>query len=188
LLNALDYMNSQQRLTIMILEDNRADVLLLKEALHKAEMEFIPIIFADGESAFRYIDEAGTEIKPLPDLAILDLNVPKRDGSEVLAQIRRHSAWRQIPVVIFSSSTKRVMLDRAAQADCYITKPAELAEFLQIGEEIRNCVEAVRATRTLLSTMEIAGRQQLDDLLTCSEPATASVEKHVIARSRQKGD
>jgi len=181
-------MSSQQRLTIMILEDNRADVLLLKEALHKAEMEFTPIIFADGESAFSYIDEAGTEIKPLPDVAILDLNVPKRDGSEVLAQIRRHPGWRHIPVVIFSSSTKRVMLDRAAQADCYITKPTELAEFLQIGKEIRTCVEAVRATRTLLSTMEIAGRQQLDDLLTCSEPVTASVEKHVIARSRQKGD
>lgn len=163
-------MSSQQHLAIMIVEDNRADVHLLKEALHQAEIDFTPIVFADGESAFRYIDgDAGTETRPIPDVAILDLNVPKRDGSEVLAHIRRNPRWRHIVIFIFSSSPKRVMLDRAAQADCYITKPTELDEFLKVGEEIRNCVEAVRATRTLLSTIEIAGRQQLDDLLICPE-------------------
>ncbi len=153
--------SQQQRLTIMILEDNRADVRLLKEALHRAEMDFTPIVFEDGESACRYIDgEAGTENRPLVDAAILDLNMTKRDGSEVLAHIRRHPNWRHIAVVIFSSSPKRVMLDRAAQADGYITKPNELDEFLRVGEEIRDCVEAVRATRTLCSTIEIAERKQ----------------------------
>jgi chemotaxis family two-component system response regulator Rcp1 len=113
-------------------------------------MDFTAIIFEDGESAFRYIDgEAGPETKPVPDVAILDLNVPKRDGSEVLAHIRRNPRLQHIPVVILSSSPKRVMLDRAAQADCYITKPNELDEFLRIGEEIRSCVEAARATRIL---------------------------------------
>ncbi len=159
----------QQRLTIMILEDNRADVHLLKEALHKAEMDFAPIIFEDGESACRYIDgEAGTGSRPLPDVAILDLNVPKRDGCEVLAQIRRHPELQHIAVVIFSSSPKRVMLDRTAQADCYLIKPTGLAEFLRIGEEIRNCVEAVRATRSLLSAMELARRKNVGDVVPTS--------------------
>lgn len=150
----------------MILEDNRADVYLLKQAMHKAEMDFTPIVFEDGESACRYIDcEAGTENKPLPDVAILDLNVVRRDGSEVLAHIRRHPNWRHIAVVMFSSSPKWVMLNRAAQADCYITKPTELDEFLRVGEEIRDCLEAVRVSRTLCSTIEKPRRKHVDDVL-----------------------
>jgi CheY-like chemotaxis protein len=131
----------------MIMEDNRADVYLLKQALRKADIDFTAIIFEDGESAFKYIDgEAGSEIKPIPDLAILDLNVPNRDGSEVLAYIRRNPRFRNMAVVVLSSSPKKVMRDRAAQADCYITKPDELNEFLRIGEEIRNCLDAVRSS------------------------------------------
>jgi two-component system, chemotaxis family, response regulator Rcp1 len=140
-------MGFPQQLTIMIVEDNRADVFLLKKALHKADICFTAIVFEDGESAFRYIDgEPCPEAKPRLDLAILDLNVPKRDGSEVLAHIRSNRKLQHIPVVVLSSSPRQLMRDRAAQADCYITKPNQLDEFLQIGEQIRDCVEAVRAT------------------------------------------
>ena len=136
----------------MIVEDNRADVFLLKKALHKADICFTAIVFEDGESAFRYIDgEPCFETKPRLDLAILDLNVPKRDGSEVLAHIRRNPKLRHIPVVVLSSSPRQLMRDRAAQADCYLTKPSQLDEFLQIGEQIRDCVEAVRATADVRS-------------------------------------
>jgi chemotaxis family two-component system response regulator Rcp1 len=136
----------QHRLTIMIVEDNRADVYLLKEALHTAKIQFTAVVLEDGESAFRYIDgELGFEARPRPDLAILDLNVPRRDGSEVLAHIRRTPSWRQIPVVMLSSSPKRVMLEHAAHADCYIVKPCELEEFLQIGEQIRECLKSTQA-------------------------------------------
>ena len=70
-------MSPQQHLTIMIVEDNRADVYLLKQALRKAEIDFTAIVFEDGESALRYIEgEAEPENKPIPDVAILDLNVP----------------------------------------------------------------------------------------------------------------
>jgi two-component system, chemotaxis family, response regulator Rcp1 len=140
-------MGFPQQLTIMIVEDNRADVFLLKKALHKADICFTAIVFEDGESAFRYIDgEPCLETRSTPDLAILDLNLPKRDGSEVLAHIRRNRKLQHIPVVVLSSSPRQLMRDRAAQADCYITKPSQLDEFLQIGEQIRDCVEAVRAT------------------------------------------
>ncbi len=141
----------QQLLKIMIVEDNRADVYLLKQALHKTDLDFTTIVFSDGESALRHIDgEAETE--PIPDVAILDLNVPKLDGSEVLACIRRNPKLRHMAVVVFSSSPQQVMRDRAAQADCYITKPNELNEFLRIGEQVRDCVEAVRASRLMASS------------------------------------
>jgi two-component system, chemotaxis family, response regulator Rcp1 len=142
-------MSTQERLIIMILEDNPADVHLLKEALLRAEMNFTALVFEDGESAFRYIDGGdGPETSPILDAAILDLNVPKRNGSEVLTHIRSNLRLRHIPVVIFSSSPKHVMRDRAAQANCYITKPTDLNEFLRVGEQVRDCVEAVRAVRT----------------------------------------
>lgn len=141
-------MSIEEHLTIMILEDNHADVYLLKEALLKAEMNFAAVVFGDGESAFKYIDgERGADTTPLPDVAILDLNVPKRDGSEVLGHIRQHPKLQHIPVLILSSSPKHVMRNRAAKADCYITKPSDLDAFLEIGRQIRACVETVRAAR-----------------------------------------
>jgi CheY-like chemotaxis protein len=139
-------MGFPQQLTIMIVEDNRADVFLLKKALRKADICFTAVVFEDGESAFRYIDgEHVPGTKRMLDLAILDLNIPRRDGSEVLDRIRRNPKLRHIPVVVLSSSPRQLMLDRAAQADCYITKPSQLDEFLQIGEQIRDCVEAAHA-------------------------------------------
>jgi two-component system, chemotaxis family, response regulator Rcp1 len=142
--------STRQHLTIMIVEDNPCDVFLLKQALHKADMVFTAIVFEDGDRAFRYIDgEGGLEPALTPDVAILDLNVPKRDGSEVLAHIRGNRSLQHIPVIVLSSSPKHVMLDRAAQADCYITKPNELDEFVRIGATIRDCVEAVRSARSL---------------------------------------
>jgi chemotaxis family two-component system response regulator Rcp1 len=138
-------MNDHRQLSIMILEDNRTDVSLLKLALDKADIHFTATVFEDGEKAFRYIDnEAGTEAEPIPDVAIMDLNVPMRDGSEVLAHIRENPRWQHTAVVILSSSPRAVMINKAAAADCYITKPSDLDEFLEIGREIRRCIERVR--------------------------------------------
>jgi chemotaxis family two-component system response regulator Rcp1 len=138
-------MNDHRQLSIMILEDNRMDVSLLKLALDKADINFTARVFEDREKAFRYIDnEAGIEAEPIPDIAIMDLNVPRRDGSEVLAHIRENPRWRHTAVVILSSSPRAVMNNKAATADCYITKPADMDEFLEIGHEIRRCIERAR--------------------------------------------
>jgi chemotaxis family two-component system response regulator Rcp1 len=143
-------MGSQQKLTIMILEDNASDIVLLKEGLRSAELDFTPVVFRDGESAFRYIDAlGGVDGKARLDAAILDLNVPKRDGSEVLAHIRRNPILRRLAVIIMSSSPRHVMMDRAAHADCYITKPDCLDKYLAIGNDIRRCIEAVREASVL---------------------------------------
>lgn len=122
----------------MIVEDNSADVYLLKEALETAQIDFKAVVFEDGESAFKYVDGEGRfNAEPPLDVAILGLNVPKRNGSEVLARIRGNPNLRLIPIVILSSSPKQVMHDQAAQADCYITKPTELQAFIGLGQEIR---------------------------------------------------
>jgi chemotaxis family two-component system response regulator Rcp1 len=143
-------MTTQKHLTIMIVEDNSADVYLLKKALETARMDFKAVVFEEGETAFKYVDgEAGFNAEPPPDVAILDLNIPKHNGAEVLAHIRGKPKLRLIPIVILSSSPKQVMRDQAAQADCYITKPTELQAFIGIGQEIRNCIESVRAARIL---------------------------------------
>jgi chemotaxis family two-component system response regulator Rcp1 len=138
-------MTYHRHLSIMILEDNCMDVSLLKLALDEADIKFTARVFEDGEKAFRYIDnEAGTEAEPIPDVAIMDLNVPRRDGSEVLAHIREDPRWQHTAVVILSSSPRAVMINKAATADCYITKPADVDEFLEIGHEIRRCIERKR--------------------------------------------
>jgi len=147
-------MDPQQHLTIMILEDNRADVYLLKQALKQAELNFTGVVFEDGEKALEYLE---SEARPtMPDLAILDLNVPKQDGSQVLAYIRGSPRYRELAVVMFSSSPKQYTRDKAAQADCYLVKPAELEAFLKIGEEIRDCLASVRAGRPLSQLAEAA--------------------------------
>lgn len=144
---------TNQALLVMIVEDNHTDVYLVKEALRKAKMNFTALVFGDGESAIRYIrGEAEPQQRLMPDLAILDLNVPKRDGSEVLGQIRSHPELRHMAVVVLSSSPKHIMQNRAAEADCYITKPNELDEFLNIGEQIRDCLIVAADRSRICST------------------------------------
>jgi CheY-like chemotaxis protein len=140
-------MGTRRALTIMILEDNVSDVFLLAQALHIAEIDLTPVVFADGESALTYVDgismPGGQSSQSRLDAAVLDLNVPKRDGSEVLAHIRQNPALRGMAVIILSSSPRHVMMDRAANADCYLTKPDDFDQYLRIGSDIRRCIEAV---------------------------------------------
>lgn len=124
----------------MILEDNAVDVILLKGALRKADLDFTALLFEDGESAFKYINTDARPSKPRLDAAILDLNVPGRDGSEVLAQIRQSPELKHIVAIIFSSLPKAVMISRAVHADCYITKPSDLNQYLALGQEMRLCI------------------------------------------------
>lgn len=144
-------MSDQRHLTIMVLEDNVGDVILLKRALNSAKIDFTAVVFEDGESALSYLDlnaSAGATTPNL-DVAILDLNVPKRDGSEVLAHIRNSPKCQHIAAIMLSSSPQHVMMSQAAQADCYITKPNDLNEYLSIGGQIAQCIDNVQRANTL---------------------------------------
>jgi CheY-like chemotaxis protein len=117
-------------------EDNRADAGLVLEALEEHATDCELTLVTDGESAVKFIqDVEGGEI-PYPDLVILDLNLPRVPGLEVLAYIRARQAFGQVPVVILSSSDAHKDREAAARmgATRYIRKPSRLAEFIKLGD------------------------------------------------------
>ncbi len=125
---------------ILIVEDNRGDVLLVEVALREAGLRFDLIHMADGEKAVNYLrDMADGSGLPSLDLVLLDLNLPKRDGWEVLEELRAVPLERPVPVVILSSSSAPHDMARAERlgVSTYIRKPSTLDEFLAIGEKLK---------------------------------------------------
>ena len=131
--------------SIFVVEDNRADVFLLREALQYAGVRADLRIATDGERAIAVIDEIEADIETAcPALLILDLNLPKIPGSEVLEHLRKGGKCRQIPVLIVSSSDSDEDRTRTAQlgADRYFRKPSGYDEFLKVGEVVRDMLES----------------------------------------------
>jgi CheY-like chemotaxis protein len=126
-------------MNILIVEDNEGDVLLVKEALRETGIEFRLKHLADGEQALVYLNNrVRNSDATTPDLILLDLNLPKRDGWEVLQVLRCSPDFTRTPVVILSSSNAPEDLRRAAAVDSlmYIRKPSNLDDFLAIGKRI----------------------------------------------------
>ena len=125
---------------ILIVEDNRGDVLLVEVALREAGLRFELIHLADGENAMVYVHELSKagEYPPV-DLVFLDLNLPKRDGWEILEALRSVPLKNPIPVFILSSSNAPQDLARAQLLGVskYIRKPSTLDEFLAIGQTVK---------------------------------------------------
>ena len=126
---------------ILIVEDNRGDVLLVEVALREAGLRFELIHLADGEKAVNYLRKiaTGSNGDLSLDLVLLDLNLPKRDGWEVLEELRSVPMERPVPVVILSSSSAPHDMARAERLGVskYIRKPSTLDEFLAIGQIIK---------------------------------------------------
>ena len=128
---------------ILIIEDNPVDVRLLHVALQSVRDWAIETAVAvDGEEAINYLLDARTS---KPDFVILDLNLPKRDGLEVLQVIRITNNLYGLPVVVFSSSTEDVLRTKMEQAklqaEYYLTKPIGVDEFLAVGPTLRSFYE-----------------------------------------------
>lgn len=127
-------------LHIFIVEDNDADVLLVREALKHSGLRFQLTHVLDGEQAVRWLKSVGRDpTMPPPQLIILDLSIPKLDGWEVLAELRSIADFQRTPVVILSSSNNP---DDQARAEnlpevIYIRKPSTLDAFMSVGREIR---------------------------------------------------
>jgi CheY-like chemotaxis protein len=124
----------------LIVEDNRGDVLLVEVALREAGLRFELIHIADGEKAIDYMRKlANGNDGPSLDLVLLDLNLPKRDGWEVLEELRSVPAEHSVPVVILSSSSAPQDLARAERLGVlkYIRKPSTLDEFMAIGQNLK---------------------------------------------------
>ena len=128
-----------------MVEDNPADVQLLKWALERAELNCELIVIDDGSAALEFVQQRGRYAAvAVPHLALLDLNLPKYDGIEILQALRSNPAFADVPVAILSSSSsprERAKLDTFGVAR-YITKPADLEQFLAIGFILKDLLAA----------------------------------------------
>jgi two-component system, chemotaxis family, response regulator Rcp1 len=119
---------------ILLAEDNPADVYLIEEALREHKVNFNITVAEDGEAAMTMLERGQVQ----PDIVLLDLNMPKRSGGEVLDRLRKESG-KDIPVIILTSSDSPTDREEAFRlgATRYIRKPTGLDEFLQIGAVIK---------------------------------------------------
>lgn len=120
---------------ILLVEDNPGDVHLTLEALTKAKIRNKLHVVADGEEALAFLRKQGQyALAPRPGLILLDLNMPRKDGREVLREIKTDPSLRRIPVVVLTTSQAEADVHTAydLHANCYITKPVDFERFNQI--------------------------------------------------------
>jgi CheY-like chemotaxis protein len=128
-----------QPVEILLVEDNPGDVRLVQEALRDSKLINKMHAVADGQKALAYLRKEGLFANAVrPDLILLDLNLPRKDGREVLAEIKADDKLRQIPVVIVTSSKAEEDILKAYDhhANCYITKPVDLEKFMEVVRAI----------------------------------------------------
>ena len=126
---------------ILLVEDSPGDVRLTREAFKDAKMHINLHVAADGEEAMVFLKREGDSGNaPRPDLILLDLNLPKKDGREVLEEIKGDPTLKSIPVVILttSASEEDILRSYRLHANCYITKPVDLEGFLKVVKSIDN--------------------------------------------------
>lgn len=118
---------------ILIVEDNKGDVLMISEALEDGALSFRQHVVSDGKEALDYLfKRAIFETAETPDLILLDLNIPKYNGLEVLEILKKDEDLKVIPVVIFSTSSSETDVSACykSHANCYITKPQDALGFM----------------------------------------------------------
>ncbi len=124
---------------VLLIEDNPGDVRLTREALKEARISVNLHVAYDGLEAMKMLhQEAPYSGLPMPDLVLLDLNMPRMDGREVLRRIKTDAKLKHIPVVILTTSgaEKDIAQAYGLHANCYITKPVELDQFMEIVKSI----------------------------------------------------
>jgi len=133
--------DTNQIIKILLVEDNPGDVRLTSEAFKEAKVANKLYVAADGVEAMRYLrGEGGPEESPRPDLILLDLNLPRKDGREVLAEIKASPTLKRIPVVILTTSEAEedILKTYDLHANCYITKPVDLDQFVKVVRSIED--------------------------------------------------
>ena len=124
---------------ILLVEDNPGDVRLIIEALKEGKMRNNIRTVKDGEEALAFLRHQGAYKDTLkPDLILLDLNLPKKDGREVLKEIKQDPNLKRTPVIILTSSKAEedIVKSYEGHANCYITKPVQLEDFMNVAKSI----------------------------------------------------
>lgn len=134
---------SQQRspdaVDILLVEDNPGDVRLIEEAFEETDTETRVHAVTDGREAIELVtDESAAGLPSIPDLALIDLNLPQKDGCEVLEAIRGEPRFRGLPVVILTNSESSEDITRCydARANAYLTKPVDPDEFVSLVQTV----------------------------------------------------
>jgi chemotaxis family two-component system response regulator Rcp1 len=126
---------------VLLVEDNPADVRLTQEALKEGHVMNHLNAVSDGVEAMEFLRREGKYAQaPRPDLILLDLNLPRKNGREVLEEIKSDPVLRRIPVMVLTTSKADQDLERAyaLHANCYITKPVDLEQFLNVVRSIEH--------------------------------------------------
>jgi len=124
---------------VLLVEDDPGDVLMTEEAFAEYKVANRLTVVADGESAMSYLRKEGEYADaPTPDLVLLDLNLPRMDGREVLAELKEHPELRRIPVVVLTTSEAEEDILRSynLHANAYVTKPVDFERFISVVRKI----------------------------------------------------
>jgi two-component system response regulator len=133
--------NESKPIEILLVEDNSGDARLAREALRDAKVRNNLTWISDGTEALAFLRREGKYHRAArPDLILLDLNLPRKDGREVLTEIKADDKFRRIPVVILTTSQAEEDVLRAyhLNANCYITKPVDLDQFMKVVKTIED--------------------------------------------------
>ncbi|MBX6771275.1 MAG: response regulator [Chloroflexi bacterium] len=137
----MEHADRIQPVEILLIEDNPGDVRLTIEALRDGKVRNHLNVVTDGVEALLYLRRQGRyAAAPRPDLILLDLNLPRKDGREVLAEIKADPHLRSIPVVILTTSQadQDILKSYELNANCYITKPVDLDQFIAVVRSIED--------------------------------------------------
>jgi len=138
------YINAQTSdmpFKILLIEDSPADVRLTREALIDAKLIHELFVINDGVEALTFLYQKDEhKDAPRPDIILLDLNLPKKDGREVLEEIKTNDALKSIPIVVLTTSQAEEDILRSynLHANCYVTKPVDITKFTEIIKSIEN--------------------------------------------------
>ena len=137
----MDGIATSRLIEVLLVEDNPGDARLTQEALREGKLRNTVHHARDGVEALAFLKHEGAfHDAPTPDLILLDLNMPRKDGREVLAEMKQDPRLRLIPVVVLTTSEaeKDIIKSYELHANCYITKPVDLYKFIEIVQAIEN--------------------------------------------------
>lgn len=132
---------SMKSVEILLIEDNPGDADLAIDALEHGKFKNNLHVVSDGETAMAFLrKEAPYENVPRPDIILLDLNLPKKDGREVLAEVKADPQLKRIPVVVLTTSQAEedILRTYSLHANCYLTKPLHVEQFFRLVRSIEN--------------------------------------------------
>lgn len=132
---------SRPNMEILLVEDNPADARLAAEALKEGRVKAHLSTVGDGVAALEFLRREGAHASaPKPDIVILDLNLPRKDGREVLAELKADPVLRRIPIIVLTTSQAEtdVLMSYDLHANCYVTKPVDLERFLSVVRYIED--------------------------------------------------